>query len=156
GEAAGLSVLDGLVVHYVDQVDTAHQVLVRDWTGSRLPIHAVSSGQVFMAHMPPAVVERLLARPLERFTPSTLVAPVAVQDRLRRIQLDGYVWGGGEFAEGINSVAAPIADAAGNVSAAVHVHGPAYRFPSEGARMDIAHEVLAAAARISGRLRQGS
>jgi len=156
GEAAGLSVLDGVVVHYVDQVDTGHQVLVRDWTGSRLPIHAVSSGQVFMAHMPPAVVERLLSRPLERFTPSTLVAPVAVRDRLRRIQLDGYVWGGGEFAEGINSVAVPIADAAGNVSAAVHVHGPAYRFPSEGAHMDIAHEVLAAAARISGRLRQGS
>lgn len=156
GEAAGLSVLDGLVVHYVDQVDTAHQVLVRDWTGSRLPIHAVSSGQVFLAHMAPDVGERLLAGPLERFTPSTLVEPSAFRERLRQIQLDGYVWGGGEFAEGINSVAAAIADEAGNVSAAVHVHGPAYRFPAEGAETDIAHEVLAAAARISGRLRQGS
>ncbi len=156
GEAAGLSVLDGLVVHYVDQVDTAHQVLVRDWTGSRLPIHAVSSGQVFLAHMAPSVVDRVLAAPLERFTPRTLVEPAALRERLRRIQLDGYVWGRDEFAEGINSVAAPIADAAGDVGAAVHVHGPAYRFPVTGSEARIAHEALDAAARISARLRQGS
>ena len=106
-EAAGLSVVDGFVVHYIDQVDTAHQVLVRDWTGSRLPIHAVSSGQVFLAHMAPSVVERFLAEPLERFTPRTLVEPAALQERLRRVQLDGYAWGRDEFAEGINSVAAP-------------------------------------------------
>lgn len=156
GEAAGLSVVDGFVVHYVDQVDTEHQVLVRDWTGSRLPIHAVSSGQVFLAHMAPSAVDRFLAEPLERFTARTLVEPAAVRERLRRIQLDGYVWGRDEFAEGINSVAAPIADAAGNVSAAVHVHGPAYRYPKAGGETEIARQVMAAAARISARLRQGS
>ena len=154
GEAAGLSLVDGFVVHYIDQVDTAHEVLVRDWTGSRLPIHAVSSGQVFLAHLAPSAVDRFLADPLERFTPRTLVEPAALQERLRGIQLDGYVWGRDEFAEGINSVAAPIADASGNVSAAVHVHGPAYRFPRPGDEVGIAREVMAAAARISGRLRQ--
>ncbi len=156
GEAAGLSVVDGFVVHYVDQVDTAHQVLVRDWTGSRLPIHAVASGQVFLAHMAPSAVDRFLAGPLERFTPRTLVEPAALRERLRRIQLDGYVWGRDEFAEGIDSVAAPIPDSAGNVSAAVHVHGPAYRFPKAGAEARTAQEVLAAAAQISTRLRQSS
>lgn len=156
GEAAGLSLVDGFVVHYIDQVDTAHHVLVRDWTGSRLPIHAVSSGQVFLAHMAPSVVDRFLADPLERFTPRTLVEPEAVRERLRRIQLEGYVWGHDEFAEGINAVAAPVADATGNVSAAVHVHGPVYRFPRPGDEMKIAHQVMAAAARISGRLRQYS
>lgn len=156
GEAAGLSVLDGLVVHYVDQVDTAHHVFVRDWTGSRLPVHAVASGQIFLAHMPPSTLDRFLAQPLERFTQRTLSDPAELRERLRRIQLDGYVWGGDEFAEGINSVAAPVADAAGNVSAAVHVHGPAYRFPQAGTETDIAHHVLDAAARVSARLRQGS
>jgi len=155
GEAAGLAVADGFVAHYIDQVDTAHQVLVRDWTGTRLPMHAVSSGQVFLAHMAPSAVERLLAEPLERFTPRTLVEPAALRERFRGIQLDGYVWGRDEFAEGINSVAAPIADAAGDVSAAVHVHGPAYRFPRPGDEQEIARQVMAAAALISGRLRQG-
>lgn len=154
GEAAGLAVSDGYVVHYIDQVDTAHQVLVRDWTGTRLPIHAVSSGQVFLAHMSPSAVDRFLADPLERFTPRTIVEPAVLRDRLRRIQLDGYAWVEDEFAEGINSVAAPIADAAGDVSVAVHVHGPSYRFPPAGAEGTIARHVLAAAARISARLRR--
>ena len=156
GEAAGLSVADGFVVHYVDQVDTTHQVLVRDWTGTRLPMHAVSSGQVFLAHMAPSAVDRFLADPLERFTPRTLVDPAVLRDRFRRIELDGYAWVGDEFSEGINSVAAPIADSAGDVSAAVHVHGPSYRFPPAGAETTIALHVLAAAARISARLRQVS
>lgn len=156
GEAAGLSVADGFVVHYVDQVDTSHQVLVRDWTGTRLPMHAVSSGQVFLAHMAASTVDRLLAEPLERFTPRTLVDPTALRERLRRIQLDGYAWTGDEFAEGINSIAAPIADGSGEVSAAVHVHGPSYRFPPQGAGTTIALDVLKAAARISDRLRHVS
>ncbi|MDQ3691873.1 MAG: IclR family transcriptional regulator [Chloroflexota bacterium] len=153
GEAAGLAVLDGHVVHYIDQADTTHQVLVRDWTGTRLPIHAVSSGQVFLAHMSPNAVAGILEEPLERFTPRTIVDPTVLRDRLHRIQLDGYAWVGDEFAEGINSVAAPIADVIGNVSAAVHVHGPAYRFPTPLAKSTIALQVLAAATRISARLR---
>ena len=156
GEAAGLSVADGFIVHYLDQVDTTHQVQVRDWTGTRLPMHAVSSGQVFLAHMAPPAVDRLLADPLERFTPRTLVTAADMRDRLRRVQVDGYAWTRDEFAEGLNSIAAPIADAAGDVNAAVHVHGPSYRFPRAGAETTIALHVLAAAARISARLRQVS
>jgi len=156
GEAAGLAVPDGYVVHYIDQVDTTHQVLVRDWTGTRLPIHAVSSGQVFLAHMPPSAVDRFLADPLERFTPRTLVDATVLRERLRRVQLAGYAWVEDEFAEGINSVAAPIADADGDIRAAVHVHGPSYRFPPSGAETTIGLLVLAAAARISARLRSVS
>lgn len=153
-EAAGLSIADGFVVHYIDQVDTDQQVLVRDWTGTRLPMHAVASGQVFLSHMAPSAVDRLLTDPLERFTPRTLVDPAALRERLRRIQLTGYAWVGDEFAEGLDSIAAPIADAAGNVSAAVHVHGPSYRFPPAGEAAEVARHVLAAAARISARSRQ--
>jgi len=154
GEAAGLSVADGFVVHYIDQVETDQQVLVRDWTGTRLPMHAVASGQVFLAHMAPSAVDRLLDDPLERFTERTLADPAMLRERLRRIQLTGYAWVGDEFAEGLDSIAAPIADAAGNVSAAVHVHGPSYRFPPTGGEAEVARHVLATAARISSRLRQ--
>jgi len=39
--------------------------------------------------------------------------------------------------------------------AAVHLHGPSYRFPAPGADERIGADVVAAAARISARLRQG-
>ena len=154
GEAAGLSVVDGFAVHYVDQVDTSHQVQIRDWTGTHVPMHAVSSGQVFLAHMNEATLERYLAMPRVAFTDRTLTDSAALRDRLRRVQLDGYAWVREEFAEGLNSVAAPIADALGNVNAAVHVHGPSYRFPSSGAEERIAEAVMAAGARISARMRE--
>ena len=154
GEAAGLAVPDGDLVHYIDQVDTPNPVSVRDWTGSRVPLHAVSSGQVLLAFRPPAAIERYLERPLERFTPRTLVDPEALRERLREVRRDGYSWVSEEFDEGINSVAAPIADASGEVVAAVHLHGPSYRFPAAGTELVVAERVVASAARISRTLRR--
>jgi DNA-binding IclR family transcriptional regulator len=154
GEAAGLSVVDGFAVHYVDQVNTSHQVQVRDWTGTRVPMHAVSSGQVFLAHLAEPAVERYLALPRVAFTDRTLTDSAALRDRLRQVQLDGYAWVREEFAEGLNSVAAPIVDALGNVVAAVHVHGPSYRFPRPETEERVTELVLVAATRISARARE--
>ena len=154
GEVAGLSVPDGFVVHYIDQVDTPNPVSVRDWTGTRVPMHAVSSGHVFLAHLTPLALERQLERPLEAFTRSTLVDPERLRERIAQVRRDGVAWVRDEFADGITSVAAAISDASGEVVAAVHVHGPSYRFPSPGGEGQISTEVAATAARISARLRQ--
>ena len=153
GEAAGLAISDGDVAHYIDQVDTPKAVSIRDWTGSRIPLHAVSSGQVLRAFRPATSHQRYRGKPLERFTDRTIVTGDALLERLRAIRRDGYTWAREEFDEGISSVAAPIADANGEVLAAVHVHGPSYRFPVPGTERDIAEQVVATAARISGSLR---
>jgi DNA-binding IclR family transcriptional regulator len=154
GEAAGLSVADGAAVHYVDQVDTAHQVQVRDWTGTRVPMHAVSSGQVFLANLNEAAIERYLALPRVAFTDRTLTDSAALRDRLRQVQLDGYAWVREEFAEGLNSVAAPVVGESGEIVAAVHLHGPSYRFPADGTDGEVAQRVVGAAGQISSRLRR--
>jgi DNA-binding IclR family transcriptional regulator len=154
GETAGLSIPEGDAMHYVEQVDSDQPVGVRDWTGSRISLHAVSSGLAVLALRPRGRIEAYLSRPLERFTERTMVDPDDLRARLQRIQLDGHAWTNGEYAEGIASVAAGIADANGEVVAAIHVHGPAYRFPVAGSEARIAELVVAAAARLSGRLRQ--
>jgi DNA-binding IclR family transcriptional regulator len=154
GEAAGLSVPDGDLVHYIEQVDTPNPVQVRDWTGARAPLHAVSSGQVLLAFRPPAAIERYLAGPLERFTARTLAEPDAVRERLQSIRRKGFTWALEEYDPGISSVAAPIADGSGEVIAAVHVHGPSYRFPAAGRETELGQAVVAAAARIGAELRE--
>jgi len=153
GEAAGLSVPDGPTMHYVDQVESPNPVQVRDWTGTRIPMHAVSSGQVVLANLSPPALDRFLAYPLERFTPKTLVKLDDIRARLHDVQRDGFAWAREEYAIGISSIAAPIADAAGEVVAAIHIHGPSYRFPA--AEMEPAAEqaIVETAARISARLR---
>jgi len=153
GEAAGLSVPDGRTVHYVDQVDSPNPVQVRDWTGSRIPMHAVSSGQVFLAHFGAPALARYLAEPLERFTPNTRTDAGALLERLRDVRREGHAWVREEFAIGITSVAAAVAGADGEVVAAVHVHGPSYRFPPAGAEPAIGSAVRSAAAAVGVRLR---
>lgn len=154
GEAAGLAIPDGDSAHYIDQVDTPHQVAVRDWTGARAPLHAVSSGQVLLAFRSPAAIERYLERPMEAFTPRTLTTASALRERIREIRRTGSAWAVEEFDPGISSVAAPIADASGEVIAAAHIHGPSYRFPPSGSESALAEAVVSAAARIAASLRE--
>lgn len=158
GEAAGVSIRDGWTVQYVDQVEppNPNPVQVRDWTGTRIPLHAVSSGQVFLAQLPAPVLARYLAEPLEAFTDRTLTDGSALLERLREVRRDGHAWVRDEYAVGISSVAAPIADARAEIVAAVHVHGPSYRFPAEADEGSIAAAVRTAAARIGARLRAGT
>jgi DNA-binding IclR family transcriptional regulator len=152
GEAAGLALPDGYTVHYVDQVESDSPVQVRDWTGSRAPLHAAPSGLVLLAEWPEEAVAGYLARDLERLTPETLVEPAAIRTRIAEVRAQGCAWGLGEFAEGINSVAAPVRDSRGKPIAAIHVHGPAYRFPPARGREAIAARVVAAAAAIDRQL----
>jgi DNA-binding IclR family transcriptional regulator len=154
-EAAGLSVPEGRDMHYVDQVESPNPVQVRDWTGTRIPMHTVSSGLVVLANLSGAALEAFLTEPLERFTPQTVTDVEGLRERLPRVRREGVAWAREEYAEGITSVAAPIADADGEVVAAVHVHGPSYRFPGPGAEREreVERLVIEAAASVGTRLR---
>jgi DNA-binding IclR family transcriptional regulator len=145
GEDAGLALPDGYGVHYVDQAESDKPVQVRDWTGTRAPMHAVPSGLVLLAEWPAEALDAYLARGLERLTTRTIVRPAALRRRLAEARAHGYAWGFEEFADGINSVAAPVRDARGRAIAAVHVHGPAYRFPVAGDEERVARLVVEAA-----------
>lgn len=152
GEAAGLGLPDGYAVSYVDQIESDNPVQVRDWSGTRAPMHAAPSGLVLLAEWPEDAIDGYLARDLERLTPRTVVDPKELRRRLAEVRERGHAWGREEFAEGITSVAAPIRDGEGHAIAAVHCHGPAYRFPAPGQEDEIAARVVAAADAVSRRV----
>jgi DNA-binding IclR family transcriptional regulator len=152
GEDAGLGLPDGNEIHYVDQVESDNPVQVRDWTGTRAPLHAVPSGLVLLAEWPADALEAYLAGELVPLTRRTVTDPGELRMRLAEVREHGYAWGLEEFAEGIDSVAAPIRDVRGNAIAAVHVHGPSYRFPAPRSEARVAAAVRAAAREISERL----
>jgi len=151
GEDAGLGLPDGNDVLYVDQVESDNPVQVRDWTGTRAPMHAVPSGLVFLAEWPEDAVAAYLGGDLIALTRRTVTDPAKLRARLADVRAAGYAWGLEEFADGIDSVAAPVRDARGKTIAAIHVHGPAYRFPRTGADVQVA-ETVVEAARAIGRL----
>ena len=152
GEAAGLSVLDGRDMLYVDQVDVDRPVQVRDWTGVRIPAHAVSSGLVALACVSDAGREEYLAGPLDAVGARTTTNPAVLRRRIKAIARRGTEWAIEEFLDGINSVAAPVCGPDGRLVAVVHVHGPSYRFPPPKRADEIATVVAAGASRIAARL----
>ncbi len=150
GEDAGLGLPDGNEILYVDQVESDNAVQVRDWTGTRAPMHAVPSGLVLLAEWPEDALDAYLAGELVALTRHTVTDPARLRARLAEVREAGYAWGLEEFAEGIDSVAAPIRDARDKAIAAIHVHGPAYRFPKRGQEARVAKRVVAAAGAIGG------
>lgn len=152
GEAAGVSIPDGFKVHYVDQTEAEHPVQVRDWTGELIPMHVVPSGLVIMAHWPDEQISRYLSRRLERMTPNTITNPDRIRERLAAIREKGYVWVYEEFVEGINSVASAVLERNGLITAAIHVHGPAYRFPGDADSDRIGETVTETARKLSAAL----
>ena len=132
GEDAGLSVPDGFTMHYIAQMGSDNPVQVRDWTGERLPMHSVASGLVTLAFAPQAVQDQYLERSLTSFTESTMTDHEDLRKRFVKISADGYGWCEGEYVDELRAVAAPVFDGRGRPIAAIHIHGPAYRFPGDG------------------------
>ncbi len=149
GEDTGLALPDGHEVRYVLQLESGNEVQVRDWTGTRAPMHTTPSGLVLLAEWPVEALEAFAARGLVRLTPRTIGDKDALLARLALVRAAGHAWGREEYAAGITSVAAPVRDARGRTVAAIHVHGPTYRFPPDGTDDDVATRVVAAAQAIA-------
>lgn len=122
GAAAGLSIPDGVEMLYLDQVTPDSELQVRDWTGYRIPMHAVPSGQVVLA-FDDELASTILAAPMQSFTSHTLTTASALRSRLASIRDHGYAVAIEEYADGLNSIAAPVRNGAGKVVAALHVYG---------------------------------
>ncbi len=150
GEDAGLAVSDGYDVLYVAQVQGSGAVQVQDWTGARLPPHAVAAGFVLMRSWPAEKLDAYLAGSLAAPAPRTITDPDVIRRRVA--DWGGYVWTRLEFAADVNGVAAPVVDPAGSIAAAVNLYGPSYRFPGDRSEDDIGARLAEAGRRISRHL----
>jgi DNA-binding IclR family transcriptional regulator len=153
GEASGLSVREGPLVRYVLQAKQNSEVQVRDWTGFTAPLHVGPSGLVLLAHARADDIDSYLSNPIEPSTDRTITEVVALRARLAAIRKQGHEWVFGEVSLEINSVAAPVVDGSGHIVAAVHVHGPSFRFPENTDRETVTRRLMETAARLSETLR---
>jgi DNA-binding IclR family transcriptional regulator len=154
GEAVGLSVREEGQVRYILQTAQTGEVQVRDWTGFASPLHVGAAGVVLLAYAPELVITGYLAGELVAFTPKTVVDPKTWASRLTACRATGWEWVFGEFSEELNSVAAPVRDANDQVIAAIHVHGPTFRFPGAESPETIGKKVAETANRLTQALRQ--
>lgn len=128
-ETVHLGVLDGHEVLYVTKIGGHRQASAPSRTGGRMPVHCTGIGKALLAHTSPEVRREVLAGPLERLTPRTIVAPGLLSAQLDTIRENGVAFEYEESAPGIACVAAPILDVRDNsVIAAISATGPVHRF----------------------------
>lgn len=151
GEASGLDTYKDGQVHFMDMVESDQDVQIRDWTGEAGPAHALSAGIAILAHSDESTIAEVVEAGLVAMTTNTLSTEKQLRERLIQVRSAGYAWVYEEFAEGINSVAAPIFGPDG-VVAALRIHGPTYRFPDPDRSHDVGLLVAQAADQLSSQL----
>lgn len=152
GETVNIAVLRSHYAVNVVQARGPSAVGAHNWVGELTPLHATSSGKVFLASMSPPSRRDLLERAgLMAYTEHTITSIDELERQLDSVERDGYVVSTEELERGLNAVAAPIRDHMGMVAAALSVSGPAFRLTEERSR-EIAPTVASAAAAVGQRM----
>lgn len=150
GEAVGLCIPTGDMIHCVAQFDAPKPVQAEDWTGRSWPLHLGGSGIVTLATRTDDELEDHLARCDD-------IDVDAVRARVRQAAVEGLCWSHGDYEDGLSSVAAAVVDAAGRAMATVYLYGPSYRFPGDdAATRRYERLVLDVARRLSGQAAGGT
>ena len=129
GESSQVGVLDGHEVVYVDRMESAHSLRLFTETGRRVPVHCTSSGKVLLAYLPEARRQAVLraAAPLTALTPHTITSPAQLAAELDRVRRRGWAEAVNEREIGVASIAAPVRDVSGEVTAAISIGVPLAR-----------------------------
>lgn len=135
GESCNLTVLQGGEVAYLDRVEAARPLRVAFQKGSRVPAHCSASGKLFLAYLPPAKRDRLIASlSLDAHTPNTLTDPAAFAAELAHIRRQGFAFDDEEFLTGLFCIAVPILDPRkGECLAALALQAPVVRMTRDNA-----------------------
>jgi DNA-binding IclR family transcriptional regulator len=152
GETSGLAIIDDACVYYLDHVEAEEEVMVRSWTGERIPLHLVPSGLALLSGAGVSALDQYLERDLERATDKSVVSASTIRQRIEDVRRQGYLWFHQEFDDSICSVAAPVTGPDDSVVAAIHVHGPSFRFPGERDEAEIGELVHETAKRLAHQL----
>jgi len=134
GETCNFTTLDGTQVLYLDRVEAHWPLRLTLDVGAHVPLHCTASGKLFLAQMPRAARDALIAQLLlPRMTRNTIVSAEGLRAECDRIAEQGYASDREEFISGLIAVAVPVRGADGASRAAIAMHGPVARISLDDA-----------------------
>lgn len=153
GETVNLAVLSSNHVVNIDEAfGPSTLAATQNWMGRLTPIHATSSGKVFLAAVSASQRKRILNElGMPAVTKQTITSRQELEAQLLAVEKSGYATVHGELEDGLNGVAVPIRGHEGTVIGAVSIAGPSFRFEPEKVPGLIA-ELRAAGLRISEKM----
>ncbi|KJF24039.1 IclR family transcriptional regulator [Rhodococcus sp. ACPA4] len=130
-ETVHLGVRDGHDVVYIAKIGGHRQANSPSRTGGRIPLYCTAIGKALLAYSDPEFRREVLAAPMTRRTPHTIVAPGILSNQLDRVFETGVAFEREESAPGLTCVAAPVFGSNDKLVAAISVTGPTTRFKPE-------------------------
>lgn len=135
----------------IDETLSRYRVGITQFIGSRLPVHATSTGRAVLAQMPNGQLERFLTEPLIDYTENTVVDAMQLKRELAKIKKQGHAVVNSEIELGLVAIGAPIFDLNGDARSAISVVVPSFRV-KRGDLPELAQQVMQTAALISQKL----
>lgn len=154
GESSSVSILDGAEIVYVARAAQRKVMSISLMPGSRLPAYCTSMGRIMLAALPASTAKGLVGSALLRpRTPHTLTDPDAILAELARVREQGFAVIDEEVELGLRSVAVPLVNARGQITAALNVGFAAGPEPIADCAARLVPELLTVAAGLRGLLR---
>lgn len=152
GESALMALRDGGEMVYIAHEDHSdHLVGVRHLLGARRPVHASSLGKAYLAALPVAEREQIVAGlELTRFTDTTLTTTEALLADLAASQQRGWAIDDEEHEEGVRCFGVAVLDHLCRPVCSISVAGPKERIQADEAH--ITDRLIATARAMSRRL----
>ena len=127
GETVVLETMSGRnpVVTYIAQGKRSLSVLPN--IGDRVPIHVSPGAKAMIAFSASKIIDSLLDKKMESFTPHTITDKETLKRQLKEIRRLGVAFCREEMAIGVNAIGVPIFDHANRAVAAVVIAGLASR-----------------------------
>ncbi|WP_213451996.1 IclR family transcriptional regulator [Rhizomonospora bruguierae] len=116
-----LAVRNGTEALYIEKFTGHRAVPIISRVGGRLPLHATGVGKALLAFSGPAFVASYLHDPLPRCTPYTITEPGRLAGELALVRRRGWAQTREEMTLGSCSVAVPVLDPDGTVTASLGI-----------------------------------
>ena len=126
-ETVDVSVVDGGVVRFIDQVQSTQPLRAVSAVGASFPLHATANGKAVLAALPPGEAAAVLGGPLVSLTPNTITDLATLRGELAEIAAVGVAFDREEHTLGISAAGVAVVGPTGPVLA-LSVPAPTERF----------------------------
>ena len=125
-----LALLDHTEVVYVARAETPYCSYGYFHIGMRRPIHCTALGKVLTCKLP-EVIHEVFGQGVRRYTLNTITDEAKFMEEIEKVCLQGYAADFEEWSNGINCIAAPLYNVAGEIVAGISISGPTSTYSRE-------------------------
>jgi DNA-binding IclR family transcriptional regulator len=133
------------------EIQGRHLISINQFIGSRLPMHATSTGKAYLASMAEEERTRVLQQHFACLTQNTITNVAQLQDEFAQIRARGYAIALGELEVGLMAAGTVVRNHTGAPVATVSIEGPDTRI-NESKLHELGREIVKVAEEISFRL----